>query len=176
VPRLLLLRHAKSSWNSPAQRDLDRPLNSRGREAAARMGQEIHTQGWTPDLVLCSPAARAVETLELVARTCPGLAGIEQVPALYDGSDADYVPIIKANGGKAETVLVIGHNPVIHATAIHLASGDDHPALPQLMSRYPTAALSVFDVSGKWTDLSESSATLTTCRLPRELGPPSDPE
>jgi phosphohistidine phosphatase len=63
---LLLLRHAKSSWNDPELEDYDRPLNSRGRKAAKRIGLLMRDEGLTPNLVLCSTAQRTRETADLV--------------------------------------------------------------------------------------------------------------
>ncbi len=104
-----------------------------------------------------------------MSETCAGIANIAIDPGLYHGTAADYVPNIQAGGKGATQLLVVGHNPLIHATAIHLAAGDDHPAVAGLVARYPTAALAVFDVTGSWADLSSRSARLAAFLLPREL-------
>ena len=177
MPRLLLLRHAKSSWEvtatgfaaSSTVSDIDRPLSRRGRTAAARMGEEIHTLGLIPDRVLCSPAVRARQTLEYVSQTCPGIGVTITERELYYGAGTDYIDIIRAGGGAARQLMVIGHNPVIHATAARLAARSNHRDAGKLVARYPTAALAVFDVAGVWTDLTPQAANLTAFLLPREL-------
>ncbi|MFC5585479.1 SixA phosphatase family protein [Nitratireductor kimnyeongensis] len=67
MKELLLLRHAKSSWDDPSLADIERPLAPRGRRAAPLMGREILRRGWSPDYVLVSPARRAQQTWRLVA-------------------------------------------------------------------------------------------------------------
>ena len=68
--RLYLLRHAKSAWDDPALRDRDRPLAPRGRKAAKRVARWANKHGVRPQLVVCSSAVRAQQTLQLVL---PGL-------------------------------------------------------------------------------------------------------
>ena len=88
---LLLLRHAKSDWGNPSQGDFDRPLSARGREAAPLMGAYLAQQGLRPDLVLCSAAARARQTCDLVLRALGGdipVAGTLRVPSAMDSPDA----------------------------------------------------------------------------------------
>ncbi|MBE0695045.1 MAG: histidine phosphatase family protein, partial [Aquamicrobium sp.] len=76
---LLLLRHAKSSWDDPALDDFDRPLARRGREAAPRMGREMARRGWLPDLALVSSSLRTRQTWALVAPELP-----RDIPASFD--------------------------------------------------------------------------------------------
>jgi len=74
---LLILRHAKSSWSEEDLSDHDRPLNKRGRHDAPKMGELIRKKGLQPQLIICSGAKRARETVELVTAACgiaPGLA------------------------------------------------------------------------------------------------------
>jgi phosphohistidine phosphatase len=72
---LSLLRHAKSSWSDAHAKDIERPLNERGERVAPRMGAFMARQGIVPDLVLCSPAARARRTLDLVLSLEGGTRG-----------------------------------------------------------------------------------------------------
>ena len=65
--RITLLRHAKSDWNSPTRDDFDRPLNARGNRDAPRMGKQLYQRGLHPQLILSSPALRAITTAEIVA-------------------------------------------------------------------------------------------------------------
>ena len=85
--RLYLLRHAKSSWKNASLRDRDRPLSGRGRRAAKAIAEHLRDEGIDPELVLCSPAVRAVETLEGIEPVM-GRRSLRVEPAIY-GAGAD---------------------------------------------------------------------------------------
>ncbi|RUU90706.1 histidine phosphatase family protein, partial [Mesorhizobium sp. M7A.T.Ca.TU.009.01.3.1] len=89
MKQLLLLRHAKSSWDDPGLDDSDRPLAERGVKAARSIGRELAARGWLPDLALVSPALRTRDTWRLVAAEWPVQPRIAFVEALYDASAAD---------------------------------------------------------------------------------------
>ena len=108
---LLLLRHAKSSWKDPQWADHDRPLNSRGRLAAQRMGRLLSDEGLTPDLVLCSTAVRARETAELVFADAPTPATILYREDLYHAEPAQLSRILAEVSEPAPRLLLLGHNP-----------------------------------------------------------------
>src|SRR5215831_15132963 len=80
---LSLLRHAKSSWDDPALEDFDRPLAKRGQTAAPRMGAYMQANGLMPDLVLCSPAVRARQTLDLLLSCLGGGPTVVYEQAFY---------------------------------------------------------------------------------------------
>jgi phosphohistidine phosphatase len=108
---LLLMRHAKSSWEDPAVADHDRPLNPRGLRDAPRMGQLIQRQNLTPDLIVTSTAQRAQQTAYLVAEQCEYLAPIDSTGQLYLAAPHDYVAYLRSLDDQHDRVLVIGHNP-----------------------------------------------------------------
>jgi phosphohistidine phosphatase len=103
---LYLVRHAKSDWET-GQADFDRPLNKRGRRDAPEMGRRLKERGPLPELIVCSPAQRAVETLELLE------LGIETVfnEAIYEASAGELLDIIQQLDDGMESVMLIGHNP-----------------------------------------------------------------
>ena len=172
VHRLLLLRHAKSSWADPGVRDHDRPLNDRGRRAAVAMGDHLRSQGWIPDLILCSSARRTCETAALLA--LPAEIPIEIRHDLYL-ADPDAVRArIQTFDDATPSVLVIGHNPTTHELALDLARRGDSEALTRLATKYPTGALAVLDLDAPWADLRRGSARLTHFVSPRELPQDSD--
>ena len=143
MPRLLLLRHAKSSWGDPGLPDMERPLSPRGRRNAAAMAKELDAEGLMPDKVLCSPARRTRETLAALLPYLDGEGHVAIEPKLYDSMPGDYISAIGRSGGEARTLMVIGHNPTIQATARWL-SGDGEPGLlAELTAKYPTGALAV---------------------------------
>jgi len=168
VHRLLLLRHAKSSWADPGVRDHDRPLNDRGRRAAAAMGEHLRAQGWRPDVVLCSSARRTCETAALL--DLPRSAELVVEHDLYLADPDTVLHRIRAVDDRAGTVLVIGHNPTTQDLALDLAADGDPDALRRMGDKYPTGALAVFDVDGVWSALASGAARLAAFVTPRELG------
>jgi phosphohistidine phosphatase len=168
VHRLLLLRHAKSSWADPGIRDHDRPLNDRGRRAATAMGEHLRAQRWLPDVVLCSSARRTCETAALL--DLPRSAELVVEHDLYVADPDTVLYRIRAVDDRAATVMVIGHNPTMHEVALDLVGGGDADALRRLGEKYPTGALAVVDVDGGWPTLAPASGRLAAFVTPRELG------
>ena len=167
---LALLRHAKSDWSDPGLGDFDRPLAPRGIEAARRMGQATQARGLAPDLVLCSQAARARQTWDLVAPEMKGAPPVQIRRSLYlaaPGALLDAVRGVEA----AAVVLLIGHNPGLELLAAALSGpGSDPGALEALSEKYPTAALAIlnFDVA-RWSDAGPGKGRLTDFLQPRDL-------
>ena len=109
--RLWLLRHAKSSWDEPALDDHERPLAARGTAAAEAMAAHLRKVGATPDLVLCSSAVRARDTLTGVL---PGLGPDLKIVvdrSLYTFESRALADALAHATDKAEGVLMVGHNP-----------------------------------------------------------------
>lgn len=152
--RLTLMRHAKSSWDGSYKDDFDRPLNKRGRRDAPLMGAVINEQLGAPDIVLCSDAARTRETLTLAAPHFSNEPAIDYQHTLYLASPAQLLASIAATGTAARAarkaapahILVIAHNPGLHALSLSLA--DPARSRPQdlirLAEKFPTAALAHF--------------------------------
>lgn len=160
--RLLLLRHAKSSWDDPGLTDHDRPLSPRGRRAAARIGRHLSDHGVPVTLVLCSSARRARETLERVAP--PGAVEIE--PRLYGASAAELLARLRRLPEAQAVVMLIGHSPAIEELAAALATGPD----PLAGRKFPTGGLATLTWAGTWSDLGPGKAALASFVVPRELG------
>jgi len=108
---LLLLRHAKSSWDDPSLSDHDRPLNPRGKRDAPRMGLLLREKKLVPDLILSSTATRARKTAQKVVKSCDYTGKIELVPELYDSNINSYKQVLAQRGGRCERILLVGHNP-----------------------------------------------------------------
>lgn len=111
MARLILMRHAKSSWANADLSDHQRPLNKRGRGAAPIVARRIVDAGWAPDLALVSDAARTEETWAYMAQTSFPDTPSHLVPSLYHGTLADIVEAVRTYVRDHETVLVLGHNP-----------------------------------------------------------------
>ncbi|UVK37924.1 histidine phosphatase family protein [Mesorhizobium sp. AR10] len=171
MKQLLLLRHAKSSWDDPDLGDFDRPLSGRGLKAAPLIGRELARRGWLPDLALVSPALRTRDTWRLVAAQWPASVPTEFAEALYQASAADILGQVQHAGASADTLLVLGHNPGLEAFAPRLAGdGSDTKALKRLGEKFPTGALARFVVDGEWANLGFGRARLTHCLRPKDLG------
>ena len=164
--RLILTRHAKSSWDDPRMSDHDRPLNARGRGAAADLGAWLASRGYLPDQVLCSDAARTRETWE---RMAPGLLPTQPElvlkPALYHAGTEVMLAVLRH--GRGDTVMMLGHNPGIadFATAI-VAHPPSHPQF----RRYPTAATLVasFEIDD-WHEVDFGMGAVRDFIIPREI-------
>jgi len=170
VKHLLLLRHAKAVAGGPGMADRERPLTTRGHRDAALMGAAIAADG-PPDIILCSPARRTRETLAAVMKHFPAKPEVVIADDLYGPSTATCVGTIAGLGRKAKCLLVFGHNPTIHATALLLAGAGDKQLRAGLAAKFPTAALAVLAFkSGPWSAIREGSGELISFRRPRDLG------
>ena len=168
--QLLLLRHAKSSWDDPDLIDFDRPLSGRGLKAAPLVGRELASQGWLPDLALVSPALRSRDTWRLVSAELPAKTPAKFVQALYEASAADVLAKVRQANAATSSLLVLGHNPGLEEFARRLAgAGSDAAALKKLEEKFPTAALARFVFDGDWARLALGDARLTHCVWPKDL-------
>ena len=177
MKRLILLRHAKAVPSSPDLDDRDRRLADRGRSDAIRMGQFLKEESCVPDLVLCSTALRTRETLDLVSPQLGTTPVVRHLPELYLARWLTIINLIRQVREKAETLLVVGHNPGLEEAARRLARppGDTKARkLHQLLeSEYPTACISVFefDVDG-WSAVERGEGDLTVFVRPKDLRGP----
>lgn len=169
--RLLLLRHAKAAATDPGQSDHARVLDSRGQRAAPAMARFMATNELTPDLLLCSDAARTRETWALVAAE-NGWTGIEQrfLKTLYLAEAAGICHAIQREAGAATTVLLVGHNPGIEELAGLLADRDDRQSRGDLAAGMETATLVAFTLPGSWSELHKGGCTVETIARPAALG------
>jgi phosphohistidine phosphatase len=168
--RLLLFRHAKSDWGDANLADIERPLNSRGKAAAIRMSVYMKEQGLLPNQILCSTAQRTRETLARLLPHLPQEAQIHLVSDLYQQSEDDYLGIIRRFGGRAQNLMVIGHNPATEDTARTLAGTSAAGAMADLQEKFPTAALAVVDFDiVDWSELQPGTGHLERFVKPRDL-------
>lgn len=156
---LILMRHAKSSWGTPALDDHDRPLSKRGRRSATALGEWMHTKGWLPDQVLSSSSVRTRETFA-------GLGFITPVHFTDDLFHAEPTKIRRVLAtATGQTVLLLGHNPGIAELAEQLVeTTPDHPKFHD----YPSGATLIirFDIE-QWDHLQTGDVLDFT--TPRDL-------
>lgn len=159
--RLILIRHAKSSWDDPALSDHERPLNQRGRRAAPLIGAWLRENGYRPDEVLCSDAVRARETLAALGLDAP----VTYLSRLYHAEPETILAVLREAQGRV--VAVIGHNPGMAEFAERiLAAPPEHPRFDD----FPTAATLVadFDIDD-WPEAAFGTAGAVDFVIPREL-------
>jgi len=162
--RLILIRHAKSSWNTPLD-DHARILNGRGRTSATALGRWLGAQGYVPDEVHTSDAARTLETTTLICNGFMRAPVITQHPALYHAGPDVLMSILHAATGP--TVAIVAHNPGIAFFAEQIvAAKPDHARFFD----YPTAATLVCDFEiEKWADAVARAAHVVDFIVPRDL-------
>ncbi|HEX5950150.1 MAG TPA: histidine phosphatase family protein [Actinomycetota bacterium] len=163
---LYLLRHAKSSWDQPGLADRERPLAPRGRRAARRMAEHLSAEGARPDVVLCSTAVRARETLEIVLPAL-GEAEVLVEEALYATDADDLLDRIRSLPDGTSAAMVVGHNPTLQDLALDLASGGRD--LRRLREKLPTGALVTLAFEGPCRELGPGRAMLRALVAPRDL-------
>jgi len=160
---LLVLRHAKSSWDDPALDDHERPLNKRGQRDAPRMGALVREYGLVPDVVISSDALRARLTAEAVAETARYTGEILLDPDLYMAGPADILSLLPRVRENADTVMIVGHNPGLEQLVEQL-TGERQDL--------PTAALAQIGLPiDQWRDFKRwMRGTLVGVWRPKELG------
>jgi phosphohistidine phosphatase len=163
----MLLRHAKTEPAGRGTADRDRTLTPRGHRDARLMGSVIAEAG-VPDLILCSPARRARETLEGVVETLGVEPRTTIVDRLYDARDPTYVDVIGMHGDGAKLLLVIAHNPTIHSTAVALAAKGERALRAEMAAKFPTGALAIIDFDA--ADWRLKPGELKLFRRPKDLG------
>lgn len=163
---LLLLRHAKSSWDDAALRDFDRPLAARGERDAPRIGQALCKRGTRPDLIISSPAARAEATIRSVIKAAKLDLEPEYDEAIYGASSAELMKLIRHLPDRSFSVLLVGHNPGFEDLVGRLTGSQE---------RMPTAALACIEFRiERWEDVEDGKGKLDWLLTPKQLGDQSE--
>jgi len=159
---LLILRHAKSSWENSGLADHDRPLNKRGKRDAPRMGLLLREQGLAPDLILSSTAKRARRTASAVAESAEFQGEVKLLPELYHAGPRTYSEVLRNISNDCESVMVVGHNPGLEILLAKLAGEGE---------RLPTASLAHLQLGiDSWGEFNlDVEARLVGLWRPREL-------
>ncbi len=168
------MRHAKSSWDDPRLSDHARPLNPRGRAAAASMREAMRELGLAPDVVLVSSARRTLQTLEAL-EPWDDTPLVEPMDSLYLAGPPQLLQALGTVAETARSVLILAHNPGLQELATQLsgAASDSQDAdLRRLAEGFPSGALAEFTVAGSWRDVGETGARLRRFLRPRDLPQP----
>ncbi|MFI1471706.1 SixA phosphatase family protein [Streptomyces wuyuanensis] len=165
--RIVLLRHAKADW--PQVSDHERPLADRGRMDAPVAGRKLADTGIPFDLALCSTATRTRETWKLAVQELPERPRTVYEERLYEASLGDLLALLNETPDEVDDLLLIGHNPGMHALADALAGKSEGDTL-QRMSRsgFPTAAFAVVGFSGSWKTVEHGVGTLLDYWAPHD--------
>ena len=150
---LYLMRHAKSSWSFDDLTDRERPLNDRGRDDAPRMGQALVKRDLHIDLIVSSPAVRALSTAVLVARELDYPHDkIKVEPDIYEADLETLLAVVHALPDEAGSVLLTGHNPTITDVANYLSPSP-------LSAEMPTAGvLCLHFEAAHWAEVKQANA------------------
>lgn len=159
---LLLMRHAKSDWNADYEGDHERPLNRRGRHAAALMGEWLARIEQLPDLVVCSTATRARETLELAAEAGAWPCETRRDERVYEATPQRLIEVARETEEEFDSLMLVGHQPGMSTLLGLLVGGAE--------VRYPTAAIARIEVDiFAWNELEPGTGTLAWMLPPRAL-------
>lgn len=149
---IVLVRHAKSSWADDQLEDFERPLNERGLKDAPSMGQRLHQKEIAPDLIMSSPAFRAISTARRMARELAyDLRGIQCNTKIYEANVSALIEIIRNLPDDLNTVMLVGHNPGIHELCYYLTL--------KLPEDFPTCATAVIRLDvDQWKQVKQGSS------------------
>jgi phosphohistidine phosphatase len=158
---LTLVRHAKSSWGDPALADRDRPLNERGLRDVAAMGQRLAQRGARPDLLLASPATRALTTAEHLAKAL-GIKRKDIVvdDRLYAAAANELLAVIHALGNEPQRVMLVAHNPGLTDLAHCFAS--------EIAHMHTCAVAELTFAAPSWGDIGEDRPTNVLFDFPKK--------
>jgi phosphohistidine phosphatase len=169
LKELILLRHAKSSWDDPGKDDVERPLSARGRRAATRMAQWLAQVRVRPSFVLCSDALRTRQTLALI-HAAIGAPDVAYEKQLYLASKTKLLGRLRKLNDALRCVMLIGHNPGLQELALALLPKDAAVEREKIAAKFPTAATVRLAFDGaSWSDLGPGKTRLIAYVVPREL-------
>ena len=160
---LVLIRHAKSDWQDSEIKDFDRPLSDRGNADAPVMAKELHRLGLKPDLIISSPANRAITTAGFFARKFGYSEDkIKQEAIIYNGSYQNYIQVINSVNNDIDCIFLLGHNPEISVTASCL--------LNNFYEQVPTAACICIDFDiDDWNEIETEKGKLRFFLYPKMI-------
>ncbi len=160
--RLVVMRHAKSSWKSPAETDHQRPLNQRGQRSAPMIAAELSQRDWVPQQILSSDATRTRETAQLMLGEWEDGIQTEFVSNLYLAGPEELKYELCAISDEVEVLLVLGHNPGWESVVHRLTD------VPVTMKTASTALLKSSHCES-WSDAFDAAWELEDIINPREL-------
>jgi phosphohistidine phosphatase len=161
MKKLVIIRHAKSDWQDTTIDDFDRPLNDRGLKDAPFIGKFLKEKDLEPDLIISSPAKRAITTAEFIAKEVGYEKAITPNQYIYEAYVNTLQEIVSFIYDEYDTVFLVGHNPGVSALAYMLSD---------LKESIPTCATVEIDFDcDSWMDVSRENSTLVSYDFPKKL-------
>jgi phosphohistidine phosphatase len=168
---LSLFRHAKSSWEDDGLKDFDRPLAPRGEDAAPRMGAFMAEHEILPELILCSPAVRTRQTLDLVLPYLKSDPTVVFQDGFYLAAASQLLARVRKVEAKVRHVMIVGHDPGMHGLSTELAGSGAPKLMQALAAKFPTAGLAVLDFDvDDWSEIGPGLGQLRIFMTPKRLG------
>lgn len=166
---IYLARHAKSSWNSGAPTDFDRPLSNRGVADAVSMGNELNNLAWKPEKIISSSAIRAKQTCQTLCDKLDfSFECVVWNRDIYAAYMVTLLQILSALSESTKSVMLIGHNPAMEDLLIHFCGGAN--AYKQKNGKlFTTGNVVKITVESTWKDLAMCEANLERILRPKEL-------
>lgn len=154
MKQLYIVRHAKSSWDTPGLQDIDRPLKGRGVNDAYRTSEWMSEEGNLPQVLISSPATRALHTAMIFARTFNvDFSKIQINDRLYDSDIEDYLRVVRGISDGYASAAIFGHNPTITGFINYFAD--------QRVSHVPTTGVVCLSFAvDRWSDLAPPAKLL----------------
>jgi phosphohistidine phosphatase len=169
---LTILRHAKSGWDAPVERDFDRPINERGRRGAELIGQYLKREALPVDRIVASPAVRVVETLDIF-QPAAGVGDLEPYwdRRIYLASAATLFEVIRETGRAAQNLLICGHNPGLEDLILMLVpESPDDILRAEVDKKLPTSAMARVDLDiDDWHAIKSGIGSLSMFIRPRDI-------
>ncbi|MGB5866594.1 MAG: histidine phosphatase family protein [Arcobacteraceae bacterium] len=161
MKKLVIIRHAKSDWEDSSLDDFDRPLNTRGEENAPFMGKFLKEKSLLPDLIMSSPALRAISTAEIIAKEVGYTNEIMQNQYIYEAYVNTLQDIVSYIPDTNDVVFLVGHNPGVSALAYMLCD---------LKESIPTSATVEIDFDcDSWMNVSKENGKLISYDFPKKF-------
>ncbi|HDL19633.1 MAG TPA: histidine phosphatase family protein [Bacteroidetes bacterium] len=154
MKRLYLVRHAKSSWDDPGLHDSDRPLNKRGKRDAPFMGERLKKYHVVPDIIVSSPAKRALKTAKIIAKKINyPVKKIKTANIIYNGNSFDLLSFIRNTDEAVNEAMLFGHNPEITGLANYFSN--------KIIPNMPTCGILCVEFNtGSWKEVAAENGTV----------------
>ena len=160
MKKLILLRHAKSSWKDLSINDIERPLNHRGKRDAPIMAEKFLNRNIVIDLIISSNAKRTLDTSKEFANVLNLGSNIQNNKDLYEASGYEILDCINHIEDKYNNVLIVCHNPGITSLANYLSD--------YFIENIPTTGIAGFSSDKNWKDIKEKSCTFLFFDYPKK--------
>jgi phosphohistidine phosphatase len=158
---LILNRHAKSDWSSGAETDFDRPLNKRGNSDAPMMADRLLERNIMPDIIISSPAMRAISTAKVFANKL-GIDDIKEEIEIYNGGENYFRHLFPSKDFSANTILAFGHNPDFTSLSTYFSG--------EYFGNVPTCGIVCIDFEiNTWQDINKQNGKLRFFDYPKSL-------